>query len=108
MCLGLRISIFLGRLGGLKRGKQDFFFEKKKQKTFTNSASVFPERLGPGFKSFLVLFFSKKNFFLPYLTSISNQRSAIHNNRLPGHKSAPTAGQKQRRAGNFMRLTRPA
>jgi hypothetical protein len=39
---------------------KDFFFEKKKQKTFAHLASAFPGRLGPGFKSFLVLFFKKE------------------------------------------------
>jgi len=37
-----------------------FFFEKKNQKTFANLASASPERLGPGFKSFLLLFFKKE------------------------------------------------
>jgi hypothetical protein len=46
---------------------KDFFFEKKKQKTFANLAAAFPERLGPGFKSFLVLFFKKE--LLPYFVS---------------------------------------
>jgi hypothetical protein len=39
---------------------KNFFFEKKKQKTFANLASAFPERLGPRFKSFLVLFSKKE------------------------------------------------
>jgi 16S rRNA (guanine966-N2)-methyltransferase len=39
---------------------KDFFFEKKKQKTFGHWASASPERLGPGFRSFLVLFFKKE------------------------------------------------
>jgi len=43
---------------GLAKGF--FFFEKKKQKTFANLASAFPEKLGRGFKSFLVLFFKKE------------------------------------------------
>jgi hypothetical protein len=41
--------------------RKDFFFEKKKQKTFDHLALVFPERLGPNRKSFLVLFFKKEH-----------------------------------------------
>jgi hypothetical protein len=41
-----------------------FFFEKKNQKTFTHLAAAFPDRLSPGFKSFLLLFF-KKEVLLP-------------------------------------------
>jgi hypothetical protein len=37
-----------------------FFFEKKNQKTFTCLAAAFPERLGLGFESFLLLFFKKE------------------------------------------------
>jgi len=40
--------------------RKDFFFEKKKQKTFACLASAFPERLGLMSKSFLVLFFKKE------------------------------------------------
>jgi hypothetical protein len=40
--------------------REVFFFEKKKQKTFAHLASASPYRLGPGFKSFLVLFFKKE------------------------------------------------
>jgi len=39
---------------------KQFFFEKKNQKTFARLASAYPERLGPGFKSFLLLFFKKE------------------------------------------------
>jgi hypothetical protein len=48
--------------GGLRLGhlRKIFFFEKKKQKTFAHWASASPERLGPEFKSFLVLFFKKE------------------------------------------------
>jgi hypothetical protein len=42
-----------------KQGKK-FFFEKKNQKTFGHLASAYPERLGPGGKSFLLLFFKKE------------------------------------------------
>jgi hypothetical protein len=45
--------------------EEDFFFEKKKQKTFTSLGSLYPERLGPGFKSFLLLFFKKEVLFCP-------------------------------------------
>jgi hypothetical protein len=52
--------------------RKDFFFEKKKQKTFGHLASALPERLGPGFKSFLVLFFKKELLsFFPYGNSLS-------------------------------------
>jgi hypothetical protein len=55
--LGLAANPTWPLYGGSK-GKV-FFFEKKKQKTFANSALAIPERLRPGFKSFLVLFFKK-------------------------------------------------
>jgi len=38
-----------------------FFFEKKEPKNFCTLASASPERLGPGFKSFLLLFFKKED-----------------------------------------------
>jgi hypothetical protein len=54
-------SIWLGNVAFVStRKRKNFFFEKKKQKTFIRLASAFPERLGPGFKSFLVLFFKKE------------------------------------------------
>jgi hypothetical protein len=31
----------------LQEGKQDFFFEKKKQKTFDDLAAAFPDGAGP-------------------------------------------------------------
>jgi len=44
----------------LEEGKR-FFFEKKNQKTFTNLASLYPERPKPKIaKSFLLLFFKKE------------------------------------------------
>jgi hypothetical protein len=42
--------------------RKHFFFEKKKQKTFAHLAAASPEALGPGCKSFLVLFFKKEHF----------------------------------------------
>jgi hypothetical protein len=55
-----------------------FFFEKKKQKTFANLALAFPDRLGPGFKRFLVLFFKKELLsFFTNLTHLQPPRS-IH------------------------------
>jgi hypothetical protein len=54
-------GFYPGGRGGLHgEGRKHCFFEKKKQKTFACLASTFPERLGPGFKSFLVLFFRKE------------------------------------------------
>jgi hypothetical protein len=53
-----------------------FFFEKKKQKTFTRLAMAFPERLGPGFKSFLVLFFKKELLSFPYTRVPTMRRDA--------------------------------
>jgi hypothetical protein len=40
-------------------GSKDFFFEKKKQKTFDCLASAFPERLGPDSQKFFGSFFQK-------------------------------------------------
>jgi hypothetical protein len=60
------------RLGGYSdaglhcRKSKVFFFEKKKQKTFVPLAAAFPDRLGPGCKSFLVLFFQKRTAFFPF------------------------------------------
>jgi hypothetical protein len=46
-------------------GRKAFFFEKKNQKTSTSLGSPYPERLSPGFKSFLLLFFKKEVLSFP-------------------------------------------
>jgi hypothetical protein len=45
--------------------RKDFFFEKKKQKTFGPLSRASPTGAAPRIKVFLVLFFQKKNSFLP-------------------------------------------
>jgi hypothetical protein len=47
-------------------GSKNFFFEKKKQKTFVNLDRAGGTSFGPGEKSFLVLFFKKEllSYFL--------------------------------------------
>jgi len=45
----------------MKEGRKNFFFEKKKQKTFGLFCAGLLQRLGPkGIKSFLLLFFKKE------------------------------------------------
>jgi hypothetical protein len=39
---------------------QDFFFEKKKQKTFAHLAAASPERLSPDSQKFFGSFFQKR------------------------------------------------
>jgi hypothetical protein len=39
------------------KGRKAFFFEKKKQKTFAQLASAFPQRLQPEFVKVFLLFF---------------------------------------------------
>jgi len=44
------------------KGSKDFFFEKKKQKTFTHLSVMLQPRVSKGTKVFW-FFFSKKNIF---------------------------------------------
>jgi hypothetical protein len=62
--------------GGIEQGK-DFFFEKKKQKTFICSASASPERLGPDLQKFFGSFFQKRTFLLQPLTFHESSAFAI-------------------------------
>jgi hypothetical protein len=57
-----RRSIFIRR--PLCGGRKDFFFEKKKQKTFGCLAAAYPADVRKGIEVFW-FFFSKKNRFLP-------------------------------------------
>jgi hypothetical protein len=54
----------------IKEGRKDFFFEKKKQKTFGHWAEPYDWRARKHAKVFW-FFFSKKNCFLPFLTTAS-------------------------------------
>jgi len=59
------------------RQGRTFFFEKKKQKTFTRLAAASPEKLGQGSKVFW-FFFSKKNCFLSFfLFSVNVQAQSV-------------------------------
>jgi hypothetical protein len=51
---------FKGGLG-LGERKEGLLFRKKEAKNFYTLASASPDGLGPGFKSFLVLFFKKEH-----------------------------------------------
>jgi hypothetical protein len=50
------------RASGIK-GRKDFFFEKKKQKTFARLGRAYPDRARPKFAKVFWFFFSKKNRF---------------------------------------------
>jgi hypothetical protein len=43
-----------------RTGRKDFFFEKKKQKTFAQLASAFPQRLSLYLSKFFGSFFQKR------------------------------------------------
>jgi hypothetical protein len=62
---GRRAKLIAGRRAGRKK---DFFFEKKKQKTFAPESSPLAHRsqpgTEPGSKSFLVPFVKKEHFLL--------------------------------------------
>jgi hypothetical protein len=45
-------------------GRKRFFFKKKKQKTFADWSSLYPERPGPKIPKVFCFFFSKKKTFL--------------------------------------------
>jgi hypothetical protein len=47
----------------LETGRKDFFFEKKKQKTFANLAAAFTGRLSPDSQKFFGSFFQKSTAF---------------------------------------------
>jgi hypothetical protein len=47
------------------KGRKDFFFEKKKQKTFAQLASAFPQRLSLNVSKFFGSFFKKAPLALP-------------------------------------------
>jgi hypothetical protein len=50
----------------MRQARQVFFFEKQKQKTFDDLASVSPERLWLDIQRFFGSFFQKRTpFFLP-------------------------------------------
>jgi hypothetical protein len=53
-------------------GRKDFFFEKKKQKTFASPGSLFPERPKPKQLKVFCFFFSKKKIFPPLITKDHN------------------------------------
>jgi hypothetical protein len=58
------------------KGRKAFFFEKKKQKTFTNSASTSRDRLSPNEQKFFASFFQKRRpSFLPPDIKRLQQRS---------------------------------
>jgi hypothetical protein len=46
-------------------GRKVFFFEKKKQKTFTSLSRTYDQHLLKN-KSFLLLFFKKEDLFYPF------------------------------------------
>jgi hypothetical protein len=65
------VQLALGSHDSFKgKGRKNFFFEKKKQKTFINLSQLqefnSPRETKPIDKSFLVLFFKKELLFLSF------------------------------------------
>jgi hypothetical protein len=79
--------------------RKAFFFEKKNQKTFGHQASAPPQRFGPGFERFLVLFLKKDFSFLKMIRHInSNGPGLISSHPIKSRKIGPqTIGVRKRR-----------
>ena len=72
---GIRVA-GMGVMGTAEKGRKQFFFEKKNQKTFGPAVAEFPTACTQGDKSFLVLF-SKKNRLPYFAVAITGRNCAI-------------------------------
>jgi hypothetical protein len=58
---------------------KDFFFEKKKQKTFANRNSLYPDGPQPNVEKFFASFFQKRSpFFVSVMCFTARRRDALY------------------------------